>query len=1145
MKNPIKKLAVIMLLYPVVIYAQQISVHSPTAANLGLYGEIPVSYYTGIPDISIPLYEIEGKQITVPVGLSYHSAGIRPEIHPGPVGLGWSLKAGGVISRTAKGNSPDESNPDGRSEIVEGYLAYTGGWMAENNWKYRYENTLSSDCYKCRTAVYYAAPYADLEPDEFNFSVLNISGKFYFDHTGQIQVQCDNPVKVIFNNEFIVPSAEGIGLDYSLDFSHRAFKLFTIVDERGTQYHFGGATAIEFSDPISYGRASNGYGIPATGNFLEATSWFLTQIESADGADVINFEYERGPFVCQLYRSFDYYTYSGAGESGSRYNNIAKDGTLISPVYLKRIARVNGEEVALTYTESNDVKYNSNDYSSLFAYGSLNDYKLLEKTSAIPWFYQNVPSNKYDRIKWLKLDAISVKNSLNQAVSQINFIYNNNSSERLFLESIDVYGDETQLTSPLNYTFTYKNRSRLPAQYLTCITDHWGFNNGKTYPASGFNAQNKVTDAYYADSGVLSKIDYPTGGSTQFEYELNDYSRIVSTDNRSVSTIQSGMAGGLRIKKIITDSLSREFFYKETPTSPVSSGVLNVLPQYAYSINGTDCDGKSFTKSVIRSLPVIPLTKDNEGLHIGYSYVCEQVSNGNDGYTQYHYTNHENGHSDTLLANGRWNRSIFPSDPHCSRYFERGRLKKETFYNSDGQAVAAKETVWSRYGSQDENNPRAFLFESVMLGYDYCSSAAYLHYCYKFLPSQKTEIVYGINGQNPVTTVTDYGYNAQNLLSQVTKYGSDTKIRSTKFTYPFQVKEGPDTTIMRKMTEKHVLSSHVRKIDYLGNEITNGEVLKYGAVGSNNQIFKPEEMKLLHLTNPISESQLYSTGQSQSFDLSISSEAYSPEDRDYASSNFYLSRSSRVQMETSFGEYFVDLYSQFSTYAIEIKNIYTNEIAYYWEMRANIAPRSNSSIIFTDFLYADLLPGSYIFKLQHWVESGYVPDPNVSYNAHVYVNITGDIQFVFNHSAIQSEIFYKYDNTGNMIESKPSGSAVPTTYLWGYRHQHPIAEIQNATYDQVKNALGGQTVVDAIANADTLSTSNATLLNNLRTNTNLQGAMVTTYTYKPLIGMLTATDPRGITTYYEYDAFGRLKRTYFIENGTVKTLQQYDYHYKN
>ena len=48
--------------------------------------------------------------------------------------------------------------------------------------------------------VHYASPVADTEPDEFNFTLPGLSGKFWFDQAGEIQVQCDRPVKVVFNN---------------------------------------------------------------------------------------------------------------------------------------------------------------------------------------------------------------------------------------------------------------------------------------------------------------------------------------------------------------------------------------------------------------------------------------------------------------------------------------------------------------------------------------------------------------------------------------------------------------------------------------------------------------------------------------------------------------------------------------------------------------------------------------------------------------------------------------------------------------------------------------------------------------------------------------------------------------------------------
>ncbi len=994
-------------------YSQQISVHSPTAANLGLYGEIPVSYFTGTPNISIPLYEIKGKQINVPVRLTYHPAGIRPEIHPGPVGLGWSLQAGGVISRTVRGNGPDEGtyNQSG----VEGYLYYAlpSGWIAQSNWKDNAKNSMETDCFACRNAVHYMAPYSDFEPDEFSFSVMDISGKFYFDHTGQIQVQCDNPVKVIFNNEFIESGAEGIRLNYSYSNSSRAFKSFTIIDEQGTQYFFGGATAIEFSDPISYGRGADEFGIPATGQLLQATSWFLTQIKPTNGTDIINFEYERGPFVSQLYRSYNYYYYSGAGMSGWQYNSIAKDGTLISPVYLKRISVVNGEDIELTYSQSNDIKYTESDYCSIFSYPTpVNAYKLLEMTSAIPRFQPIVPSNKYDRIQWLKLDDISIKCN-SEPIKQINFVYNNNSSERLFLDSLKVYGNNTLLAPSINYTFTYKNRNRLPAQYLTCITDHWGFNNGKTYPSNGFNSQNKVPDAYYTDSGVLSEIHYPTGGSVQFEYELHDYAKIVNTKNRSLITNQSGLASGLRIKKITSDNLIREFFYKETPTSSISSGILNVLPQYTFSINGTDCDDFPFSMAVTRSMPVIPLAKENEGLFIGYTYVCEQISSGNGGYTQYYYSNHDNGHSDVLLSNGLWHRDIFPSDPHCSRYFERGRLKKETSFNAGGQAIASTETFWNRYGSQGESNPRAFLFEGIKIGYDYCSSAAYLHFCYKLLPSQKTEMLYDLIGQNPVTTTTKYKYNSYKLLSEKEIVNSDGTVSLSHYQY------------------------------YLD---------KYFPQGIQND---PIGVKIRdsHMLNALHRESLFK----QEAEGAIS----------------HLVKSTRTDY---------------------------------------------------DILYNIIKPSS-IYTLN--LDSPIEPSP---------------VQSELWNYDYQKDIEFKYDSKGNVIETITK-DGLTTAYIWSYKHQYPVAEIKNATYSEVINSLTPNLLHNLITypNYPTDAMINA-MSNSLKSN--LPQALVTTYTYKPLVGMTSKTDPRGVTTYYEYDTFNRLKRTYIKENGVEKTIQIYDYHYK-
>jgi len=135
--------------------------------------------------------------------------------------------------------------------------------------------------------------------------------------------------------------------------------------------------------------------------------------------------------------------------------------------------------------------------------------------------------------------------------------------------------------------------------------------------------------------------------------------------------------------------------------------------------------------------------------------------------------------------------------------------------------------------------------------------------------------------------------------------------------------------------------------------------------------------------------------------------------------------------------------------------------------------------------------------------------------------------------------FHNYDKYGNLQYISKYG-ADPVVYLWSYNYQYPIAKIEGATYTDVKAALGNysDTQVETLA-AKADPTADMTTINNLRTN--LPQALVTTYTYKPLTGILTMTDPRGVVTNYDYDSFGRLNKV--TQAGLV--LEEYKYNYKN
>lgn len=58
------------------------------------------------------------------------------------------------------------------------------------------------------------------------------------------------------------------------------------------------------------------------------------------------------------------------------------------------------------------------------------------------------------------------------------------------------------------------------------------------------------------------------------------------------------------------------------------------------------------------------------------------------------------------------------------------------------------------------------------------------------------------------------------------------------------------------------------------------------------------------------------------------------------------------------------------------------------------------------------------------------------------------------------------------------------------------------------------------------------------------GDMTWTYTHIPHVGVSSITDPRGITTYYDYDANGRLVKEYQIVNDKEQIQNLYQYHIK-
>ena len=128
--------------------------------------------------------------------------------------------------------------------------------------------------------------------------------------------------------------------------------------------------------------------------------------------------------------------------------------------------------------------------------------------------------------------------------------------------------------------------------------------------------------------------------------------------------------------------------------------------------------------------------------------------------------------------------------------------------------------------------------------------------------------------------------------------------------------------------------------------------------------------------------------------------------------------------------------------------------------------------------------------------------------------------------------FLKYTIDGNPVQVKINGEEV--VYLWGYGGLYPVAEIRGSDYSRVQTALGISPLTFSVQNG-----LDEARLESIRNR--LSSASITTYSYIPLLGMISKTLPNGEKVTYEYDSFGRLTCVKDKEGNVKETIQ---YHYR-
>ncbi|MFZ6023039.1 MAG: hypothetical protein ACOYVG_01135 [Bacteroidota bacterium] len=679
-----------------------VNITPPTAAALGKYIDIPVNNHTGIPNIAVPLYMVKTGSLTLPVSLSYHASGLKVQEQASWVGAGWSLNAGGVITRTVRG-TPDERLTNGLQQKYghvsdSGYLSYlfkdlNGQPLSQN------ASSVGVDIREGR---------ADGEADLFFFNVNGVSGKFYISDSGVPMLFPEQDVKI----EYVYTSGlwyDGPGPYTGLG---RCIERFILTTTDGTKYHFGMMPTIPETGFVQPIEVTSPYSLNNGPTYSRCiSSWHLYKVEAPDGVNSILLKYKQD--------SYAYYNINAAGHTlvseSESYNAYDLSKNLVDGVRISQIQFNNG------YV--NFVPGNLREDLSAWGPGG---------TSLSIEDYANTisPSLGSLEIKDNKLNGFCKKYEFTYG-----YFYDNTSGLPPFLGSgLNLQSDRKRLkllsvqekscdTTEIIPPFQFEYYDEPVPRTLSFGMDHWGFINGQTntdlLPQITKNGSPYMSQTQVANresgwpamrGGTLKKITYPTNGFTEYEYEPNLF--YVNNIDRTV--------GGLRIKQIrqssgATPDIITSFSY--SGQNGLSTGILYGKPVYVQKVRnelqrisntwGSLTENGCWpTQQALISRNSLQPMAITQGYHIGYAEV--KISSATNGYSIFRYygtnpwevdrstlavTNFIDNSSGSGYGSCDINIPNFPAAP-LPNDFKRGELKFEGYYAQSGQAISEKEYAY-------------------------------------------------------------------------------------------------------------------------------------------------------------------------------------------------------------------------------------------------------------------------------------------------------------------------------------------------------------------------------------------------------------------------------------------------------------------
>lgn len=1082
---------------------------SPNASSLGKYGDIPVGLYSGIPNVSIPLYTVNLGEYSLPISASYHSQGLKVEEKSGDIGLNWSLNAGGVITRTVRGHA-DESA--------------TGYWYFGSLTNEYISSDLANGQIFCKGEI-------DAQPDLFYFNFNGYSGKFVIDNTPNhivhlIPAQPALKIRTVFNT---------LGLS------------FEVTDERGIKYIFDvPETTMDDNDsdhPKAY-----------------FSAWYPSKIRTTSG-DI----------------SFSY----------------ATNNTYFSQYY--EIQHIESEN-------SPDAHF----YSPGFLTG-LNHFDIVGRvltgiTTPLESLQFSTTEDRKDMPSAKRITTLSIKDYASKPLKKIEFIHSyfgNSSSSipedcRLKLDKIIEYASDN-LTGK-QYTFMYNSPGNVPS-VKSLSQDFWGYSNGKLNTTllpyldpknygtrlSGMAtpSANREADFNYSVVGTLSQIVFPTGGTTDFIYQSNDYGYVNgSSVNEDQQTAMRAQSSAQYVNTPVSNT--QHFLIDKTQTVNVNiHGRYSSIPLEngpAVFINRLNTNGSKTNLLTIYMINqtesrTLYLSEGNYELVTSVDGISQNIVGSVDYYNM-------SGVIKTKKAGGIRIWKIVTTDPVTQK-----STQKEYNYESDIDSTRSSGVLVSDIKITD-----------IKVGQSYSwtirssSSQNYLG------TTQGCFVGYGrvVEKENDLgrresyfTTASTFPntFAAIYFINNITSNYAPSDLYRYRYLNDYDVLRGYLTSeliynssnkLVKKTVSQYNLTQGLDPTSANYFELNSKSGLYYrfcertcdqcpNALEHSSPIC-PSIDRLYLIDTKIICPWIY---KKMSQEILYDVQGLNPVTmtNNYFYENSLHGKATRIEITDSKGNL-----KKYTCKYPQDKNL-VNELDVETSLALDSMVVKN---ILNPIETEEYTNGVLTSRIRHnykiWDAEGRIVKPKSlqTYN--------------LNRNNFDTRVeFQKYDKNGNIIEMKKAEMAL-NSYKWGYKNCYATLQSLNATsaelYYESFEEITASGIIAGLGHTGDFYSIN-TLISWVKPNNRyytidfwyrsegvwkykvesyagssytLSGgdayddiriyptdAQVTTYTYRPLVGMTSMIDPRGQTTHYGYDGFQRLKS---IKDTNENMLKSYDYHYK-